>query len=199
MWGYYDSYLTAFRDVLGLKLPIHEKFSAWEECAIEGGFRYMHEDFCMVSDFPEILLKDEQNRPHCSTGPSHRWRDGFEIYHLHGIRFKKEEWDKWRYSDAQTILKIENTDKRAVLIAEVGAEKILADCQSEIIGTDEFGEVLELKGMKDGNGSPYRFLKAMDPAHQQFVYLRIPPTIDKPRDAEAWTYGVDAYNPIVRV
>jgi len=57
----------------------------WEECVVHGGFRVLHEDFCMVSDFPEILLKDEQNRPHCENGPSHKWRDGWSLYHWHGV------------------------------------------------------------------------------------------------------------------
>ena len=89
MWPGWPCYLAAARDVLGLRLPEHAKYAAWEACATHGGFRIMHEKFCMVSDFPEVLLVDDRNRPHCDDGPSHRWRDGWELYHVHGVRVDK--------------------------------------------------------------------------------------------------------------
>lgn len=79
MWAAWECYLTSARDILGLRLPAHEKYDAWERAAIHGGYRYMHEEFCMVSDFPEVLEVDAQNRPHCDSGPSHRWRDGWSL------------------------------------------------------------------------------------------------------------------------
>ena len=90
MWAPWDCYLTAARDILGLRLDQHEKYAAWERCAIEGGFRVMHDEFCMVSDFPERLLVDPENRPHCDDGPSHRWRDGWSLWHIHGVRVTEQ-------------------------------------------------------------------------------------------------------------
>ena len=114
MWAAYECYLTAYRDVLGLKLPIYDKYRAWEQTAIHGGFRIMHKEFCIVSDFPEFIKIDEQNRPHCATGPSHRWRDGWELFHLHGVRFNKDLFyqvisGKMPFED---ILALENTEQR---------------------------------------------------------------------------------------
>ena len=116
MWSSFDSLITAYRDVLGLKIKEHKKYEAWERASKLGGFRFMHEEFCIVSDFPEILVKDEQNRPHNDHGPSHKWRDGFEIYHLDGVRLEKEEWEnimsgKMTFDE---ILKIELGEKRMV-------------------------------------------------------------------------------------
>src|SRR5690606_25305506 len=70
MWAGYDCYLTACRDILGLELREHEAYAYWEQAAIHGGFRVMHEEFCMVSDFPEAIRVDGRNLPHCETGPS---------------------------------------------------------------------------------------------------------------------------------
>ena len=86
----YNAYLAAARDVLGLRLPEHENYAYLEQADIHGGFRVMHPEFCIVSDFPEFIHVDEQNRPHCETGPSHRWRDGWSIYHWHGTRIPAE-------------------------------------------------------------------------------------------------------------
>ncbi len=76
----------------------------------------MHEEFCIVSDFPEILTKDEQNRPHNKYGPSHRWRDGFEIYHLDGVRLPKELWEKItsKKLTAADLANITDIDQRVV-------------------------------------------------------------------------------------
>ncbi|MCC8949327.1 hypothetical protein H8A97_30550, partial [Bradyrhizobium sp. Arg62] len=90
MWAGYDGYITACRDILGLELREHAAYAHWEQAAIHGGFRVMHEEFCLVSDFPEVILKDDQNRPHCETGPSHRWRDGWSLYHWHGTKIPAE-------------------------------------------------------------------------------------------------------------
>lgn len=82
----------------------------------------MHEEFCIVSDFPEILKVDEQNRPHNDEGPSHRWSDGFEIYFLHGVRFDKELYQKVtsRKMPFQDILSISDVDQRTQALRFVG-------------------------------------------------------------------------------
>lgn len=72
LWADEDCWLTAFRDVLGLNLAEYAAFSAWEMASIHGGFRIMHKDFCIVSDFPERIYVDADN-----CGSSHRWRDGW--------------------------------------------------------------------------------------------------------------------------
>ena len=167
MWGSWDSFLTAGRDVLGLDLPIYKKYAAWETCAKEGGFRFMHEDFCMVSDFPEILLKDAQNRPHCSSGPSHRWRDGFEIHHLHGVRFEnKEDFDRHKSLSIKDILKLDNTDMRAVLMMEKKPDAIFEemDCRkidecsvSRADGSLLSYELYEVKGLTEQTEKMLRY------------------------------------------
>ncbi|HEX5085179.1 MAG TPA: hypothetical protein VFY40_24345 [Blastocatellia bacterium] len=86
----WDCYYTAARDILGLRLKPHAAYAYWEQAAIHGGFRWMHPKFCLVSDFPEVLRIDAQNRPHAEFGPSRRWRDGFSIWHLNGVRV--EQW-----------------------------------------------------------------------------------------------------------
>jgi hypothetical protein len=78
-----ECYDTACRDILGLNIA---ECAYWEQAAIHGGPRAMHEEFCMVSDFPEMIRVDARNRPHCETGPSLRWRDGWSLYCWHGER-----------------------------------------------------------------------------------------------------------------
>ena len=135
MWAALPSYAEAVRDVLCLKgLPVWEKYQAWEDAAKYGGFRVMHQEFCLVSDFPEVLKVNSQNRPHCENGPSHRWRDGFEIYHLNGIRVPK--WlvmtDAGKI-DPQLALTEKNVDVQREIIRKIGAERMLKATNAKVL------------------------------------------------------------------
>ena len=98
-WGYADggnhdgqlvAEMTAMRDVLGLRLPEYERYAAWEQAAIHGSWRYLHPQFAIVSDFPSVLRTDDEHRPHCETGPSHVWPDGWSLWHWHGVRVEQD-------------------------------------------------------------------------------------------------------------
>ena len=135
MWAAWDCFLAAARDVLGLRLPQHAKYAAWERAAKCGGFRWMHPEFCLVSDFPEVLKVDAQNRPHCADGPSHRWRDGWALYHIHGVRV--ESWIV-EHPERVTVSTIEaeaNAEVRRVMIERYGWSRYIADCGAEIVDT----------------------------------------------------------------
>ena len=136
MWSAWDCYLSAFRDVLGLVLPAHEKYRAWEACAVEGGFRIVHEEFCIVSDRPEVLTLDEQNRPHNATGPSHRWRDGWSLYHWHGVRIADEMRHLIEAPERITVAEIEaetNAEVRRVMIERYGPARYVADSGAVVV------------------------------------------------------------------
>src|SRR3990167_4041769 len=135
MWADYECYLTAPRDVLGLELPIYEKYNFWEQAAVHGGFRIMQDEFCLVSDFPEILLKSQQNQAHCETGPSHRWRDGWELYHLNGVRFEKELWTKIvnKKLSFKEIMQIKDIDKQAIAMKYMPAMDFLKSVKAELV------------------------------------------------------------------
>lgn len=147
MWGAWCSYISASRDVLGLDLPEYKKYASYEQCAIEGGFRMMHKDFCIVSDRPEILKVDKQNRPHCKNGPSHRWRDGWSIYHWHGVKIPAEWIENKSSLTAKTALTWENIEQRLAACEIVGWAKILKELDAKVIDKDddpEIGTLLEV-------------------------------------------------------
>ena len=133
MWSTWDCYLTAFRDILGLRLSEYEKYPAWEQAALNGGFRIMHDEFCMVSDFPCRLRVDAQNRPHCADGPSHEWRDGWKLYHHHGVRLPA-----WIIEQPEqiSIAKIEaetNAEIRRVMIEKYGTARWVQDAGATLV------------------------------------------------------------------
>ena len=185
MWSYYDCYMSAFRDVLGLRLPAHEKYKAWETCAIEGGFRFIHEEFCIVSDRPEILTVDAQNRPHNATGPSHRWRDGWSLYHYHGVKVTPDIIENPASITIARIKAETNAEVRRVMIELYGYERYCVDAKLTLVdscsadhpiqglrtaklwrddNTDEPLALLDvLNSTPEPDGSTRRYVIAVDP------------------------------------
>jgi hypothetical protein len=197
MWGAWDCYITAMRDVIGLRLPEHEKYHWWEQAAIHGGFRVMHQEFCIVSDFPETLKIDAQNRPHCEDGPSHRWRDGWSLYHWHGVRVP-DHWiaDRDNLSAAEVMAE-SNLETRRAGIEILGWARIVDDLGGRVIEADpdpEIGSVIELN-LPDLE-RPARFLRVRCATGRDFA-LGLPPDLKArngyslPHVAQAWAAGLD--------
>jgi hypothetical protein len=165
MSGPWECHLTAYRDVLGLRLPVHEAYKHWEQAAINGGFRWMHHRFCLVSDFPEILSVNARNQPHAEFGPSHRWRDGFSIWHLNGV--KVEQWMAESHPDdidARKVLTIENVDQRRELIRRMGMERVIGQLRPTVLDVErrEVGGEYRLLAVDMNHGEPWRFLQMVN-------------------------------------
>jgi hypothetical protein len=196
MWAGYDCYLTAARDILGLRLPEHEKYAAWEQSAIHGGFRVMHPEFCIVSDFPEFIHVDDENLPHCETGPSHRWRDGWSLYHWHGVSVPAHWIENRATLDPAEVIRAENVEQRAAGAAIIGWPRMLSVLNQRIIndsGDEDIGSLIELT--LPGLDEPGRFLKARCPRNGLIVE-GVPPVsdidglpIETALAAQAWRIG----------
>ena len=196
MWAGYDCYLTACRDILGLELREHDAYAYWEQAAIHGGFRVMHEEFCIVSDFPEVLKVDDQNRPHCENGPSHRWRDGWSLYHWHGVRVPSEWIEQRSKLDPADVIKATNVEQRVAGAAIIGWPKMETVLKRKIIDGDpdsDLGALIELT--LPGLSEPGRFLRAKCPRNGIIVegVPRVSDIDGLPIDtviaAQAWRVG----------
>ena len=150
----------------------------------------MHEKFCVVSDFPEVLKVDDQNRPHCETGPSHRWRDGWSLYHWHGVRIPGE-WIEDRESlTPKTALTWENIEQRRAACEILGWDAILSELSAITIDEDgdpEIGTLVEVEIPEIGRE---RFLRVRCGTGRQFA-LPVQPTRRTALEANAWSYGFD--------
>lgn len=190
MWAAWDSYLTAARDVLGLELPAHTAYEFWEQAAIHGGFRVMHPEFCIVCDFPEIIRVDDQSLPHCEDGPSHRWRDGWSLYHWHGVKIPAEWIEDKPSLTAKMALTWENIEQRRAACEIVGWARILKELSARTIDTDEdpmIGELLEVELPDVGRE---KFLRVLCGTGREFA-IPMPPHVKTALEGNSWSYGVD--------
>lgn len=193
-----DCFLSFFRHVA--KLPLdYTHWDAWETLSLHSGPRIVHEKFCMISDRPELLLVDEENRPHAVDGPFCRWRDGTALYSWHGVRIPAI-WIEDRTSlTAATALAVESAEQRRAACEIVGWDRILEDLNARTLDKDEDPEVGELVEVDlPGSGSE-RFLRVVCGTGRRFA-LPVPPNVQTALEANAWTYGLTAsdYNPEFR-
>lgn len=193
LWSPWVAYLSSYYRVLGLDLPEFEKFRPYEECAIEGGFRMLHEDFCIVSDFPEVIRIDEDNLPHCDDGPSHRWRDGWSIWSIHGVQVDEQIVMR---PETQTIQQIESEDNqevKRVRIERFGWGRYLRESgakQLHQLHNDRDNQEEILYELKDGQK---RFV-CIDPSTGRKYALGVPRDINTCTEAQHWmSSGLDRY------
>ena len=191
MWSAWDCYLTAARDILGLELPEHKKYAAWERAAKCGGFRWMHAKFCIVSDFPERLCVDARNRPHSADGPSHRWRDGWELYHWHGVRVTRQIVMEPQTLTIEQVRAEENTEVRRVMIERMGYERYLRESGATLAHEDRYGKLWRARRPDDTDIVMVEVINSTpepDGTRNRYM-LRVPPTTQTAHEGVAWTFG----------
>jgi hypothetical protein len=192
MWAAWPAYLSAFRDILKLDLPEHKAYAHWEILAQESGYRWMHEDFCMVTDLPDVILKDDQHRPHCETGPSHKWSDGWSLYHWHGVAIPAEWIEDKKNLSAKTAITWPNIEQRRAACEIIGWAKVLKELDAKVIDKDDdplIGTLLEVNLPDSGKE---RFIHVLCGTGREFA-IPVPKDCGNTAlEANAWTYGLDA-------
>ena len=194
-WSSYPSFLSFFRYVAKLDID-YTKWDYYEKAAIHAGHRVMHEKFCIISDRPEILKIDEQNRPHSFDGPFCRWRDGSALYSIHGIRApmwicetKKEDFTK------EMIVNETNADNRRCIIQKIGIEKAIELLGADVIDSYEspIGGKYELLQIDyDGRGKRC-YLKMKSKSIDAYHIEGIKPGITTVKEAIAYRNGLDKF------
>jgi hypothetical protein len=137
-WSGWVVFLSFFRHVAKLKLD-YSKWQHYENAAVHSGPRYMHAKFCIVSDRPEHLMVDAQNRPHAEDGPFCRWRDGSRLYSVHGVRVPGWIVDHPERITVETIDAERNAEVRRVMIQKYGLARFVKDSGAVEVHRDEFG------------------------------------------------------------
>lgn len=146
-WSGWVAFLSFFRHIV--QLPIdYSKWQHYEEAAARSGPRYMHSEFCIVSDRPEVLTVDAQNRPHNETGPFCRWRDGVALYAFHGVRVPRYVIERPDLINVERIHAERNEEIRRVMIERFGVGRYVTAAGFKVVDED-----------KDPLGLPRRLLR----------------------------------------
>jgi len=173
----------------------------------------------MVSDFPEFIRIDAENRPHCENGPSHRWRDGWELWYWHGVAVTEQIIMRPETITARQLASEKNLEVRRIMIERMGWEKFCDLASMRSIHRDsmtalfptvpvsdlvqdgerfvyayregrEDAELLEAANMRDFEDRPLRFVRLSDPSTSRRYILRVPPSTVRCYEGVGWTFGM---------
>ncbi len=204
-WSGWAAYLSFFRHVANLDLPVYEKWRHYESAATHGGYRYMHKRFWIVCDRPTTVGRDDQSRPHCDNGPQLAWRDGFSTHYIHGVKVPAFVVERPADITVALIDAERNVEIRRIMISRYvgGVAAYIRDAGAETI--DESGEGVDhivLRSRNRKGDTPLVTLTMVnhtseaDGSAKEYT-IRVPPTMKSAREAMAWSEhrSVEQYAP----
>jgi ribosomal protein S18 acetylase RimI-like enzyme len=90
-----------------------------------------------VSDFPEIVGRDEANRPHREDGPHLKWRDGWALFAVHGTKVPA---DVIEHPELLTVARIDderNAEVRRVMVERYDRERYVRDAGFAVLDEEK--------------------------------------------------------------
>lgn len=203
LWGCYDADWISFYDYMQnvVKVKNIDCIEGLRQMALNCGWVTIIKDTCIIQDRPMYIKFDEQRRSHCENGPAIEYRDGYSVMIWHGTRVPRE----WILNGitAEEALRVENSEQRRAACEIVGWQNILEQLNYVVIDRDEdpmIGTLVEVKlPVSNRSVSDEKFLIVKCGTGRQFA-LPVPPDMKTALQANAWTYGLEAYeyNPEVR-
>ena len=150
-WAGWSEFLSFFRHVA--KLPLD--YSKWRhyETLAEAGPRYMGSKWCVISERPEVLSQDRDARPHHDSGPFARWRDGVELYAIHGTYVPKSIVTNPELIELKDINGTSDAEIRRIMIERYGFERYVRDAGMSVVDESKDPLGLPRKLYMDGSGT----------------------------------------------
>lgn len=99
------------------------------------------EDVCIVSQPPEFYRFDEDQKLHCEDGPAMRFRDGSEVWCIHGLDVDEQIVMRPETQELRQMINERNTDVRAIRIERFGWLPFLEQTGAAVL--DERENVIE--------------------------------------------------------
>jgi hypothetical protein len=151
-------------------------------------------DVCLVCERPLVFKTDEGGRLHAEDGPAIAYGDGFKLYSWHGSTCPEWVIKKPHHITVRSIDDQFNAEVRRVMIERYGSSRYILDSGAVMIDSDECGVLYrkELRG-----DEPIVMVKVRNSTCEpdgtfREYFLRVPPNINKARQAVAWTFAMDA-------
>jgi len=219
-WGQWDSYLWGWADAgrrVGAVYPEALNDALDDHCAISRsiGWWYPFNDFCILTDRPEVLNRDTDNRLHCDDGPALRYRDGYGFWALRGINVAQRIVEAPETLEAVEVRDERNAEVRRHMLDRYGGlrgsaagGKWLSDIGADPVSQVDITHKMQPSGLsiwrlshKDdpvlcklyradlGDDEPLNLLWVVCTSTAKEVFLRVPPTIRDAEEARNWTFG----------
>ena len=189
MWiGAFD----AGRRMHGIEQP--RALDGWAALARSCGWWWAFRDTAFACERQTRLALDDRDRLHAADGPALRFRDGFTVYAIHGVRVEPWIVEEPQRIAPDTIAAANNSEVRRVLMERYGVERYLNDVGAVPFAHDAFGTLYRLD---HPSRAPIVLVKVRNATPEpdgtwKDYFLRVPPDVRTARDAVAWTFGLQA-------
>jgi hypothetical protein len=143
----------------------------------------------------------ENGKCHREDGPAVELSHGFKIWFIRGIELTQHEHQQIinKTITLQQIENEENIERRRLFTETYGLERYIQDSKAKIISQDEYRSLYKKDQIND---EPIVMVKVKNstPEHDgtyKFYFMRVPPNMKTPKEAIAWTFGLnkEEYNP----
>ena len=181
-YGYYGWYgpssVSFLTKVCKLKLSkdIQERADIYQKLLQSVNYFWTNKHFVMVCARPTKINRDEQGRLHSLTEKSIIYPDGWGLYHIHGVKFTEEQFEKQKTASVAEILSWEDIDQRSVLLRERPVDELLKNVDKKLIDhSDDCGGYdlfeIELKDIGKARFLSYKSWSS-DKMYAKFVPIK---------------------------
>ncbi|WP_439606831.1 DUF6745 domain-containing protein [Hydrogenophaga sp.] len=138
--GFYEFFL----EQCGLEAPkrLQGLFGLARTC----GWFWPFEGVVILTERPNALNRDAENRLHCEDGPALSYPDGFSLWKWHGVTVPS---DVIEHPETITVAQIEaeeNAEVRRVMVERYGADRYVVDSGAVVV--DQAPEDHPLQGLR---------------------------------------------------
>ena len=189
-FGQFDISLSWFDFVGRLGIDV-SRLAPTFDLAKACGWAVLFLDWALISAKPQRIERDERGQLHCETGAAVRYPDGFSVFSFHGVRVLEKVVVA---PETITVSEIEfesNAEARRVMIERYGRDRFLKDSQAEEVHRDDFGILYRKNSFFDEDLVTVKVVNSTPEPDGSFkdYFLRVPPTMERARQAVAWTFG----------
>ena len=151
-----------------------------------------HRHVCWVSERHHILSRDDHGRLHSIHGPAVAYPDGWSIYAVHGVRVPADIIENPASVTVGRIEKEQNAEVRRVMVEQMGYERYILQSGAKLIHSDETGALYRKEFHDDEPLVVVHVVNSTPEPDQTFkkYMLRVPPDMERARQAVAWTFAM---------
>lgn len=159
-----------------------------------GAFAYaFRHSSVVVCRNPVRIEIDAQSRLHCDDSAAVQFADGYAMYCWAGVNVDAELVLDPASLTIERIEQEQNLELRRVMIEKYGTARFVEDSGAVSVAEDECGELLRKEVEGD---EPILLVKVTNSTAEpdgtfKNYFLRVPPHVVTPREAVAWTFGLD--------
>jgi hypothetical protein len=188
------------RNVLGLRAET-EPLRGLSLLALNAGWLQPHAHTCWLAERPDRLRGDASDRLHDASGPALRFPDGWSVWAWKGVEIPGWMIERPEEITLATIDETSNVQVRRCMIEIMTPQRYVALGGAARVAEDETGVLWRRRWQALDAWAAVEVINATpEPdGSRKHYFLQVPANLQTPREAVAWTYGLqaDAYARLV--